>query len=366
MRSVLDLVQCPTLVVAPVFGPARHPTDAQVIYANRAARELAFATEGPLSAVFVDPTGTAARLVADAWTAPGSHQAVLDVWGMTPTSGALQLLAERDGDLVVITALDRAEARDARRRAELSEARFRDIVDQLQVSLTLLEPVLDGHGNLVDATVRYRNARADADRPGTTLVNRLVSEAYLQPGDYLRAAAEAWRTGRSTTAIANDGSEAMRSMRPDYMEATLARVGDLLVEIAEDRSEEHRYLEQLESSQRLYRAVADEVLQPLHINRPILDDDGEVVDFEVVYVNNAAEAVRRRQRSVVGMRSSEVLGDWGDGGPIRAARRAMLLGGAPVVLDTCVIGDDGTHHPVRLQLRRLGDHMVSFIMPPRV
>jgi PAS domain-containing protein len=361
MRAALDVVHCPVVVVRPIVGAAGQLIDGRVVFVNRSATaQLPTVVEGRVvSEAFADPLGAVVRLIADAWLSPGRHQVTLHSWG-----ASMQLLAERDGDFVVLTVMDRAEAQEAVQRMERSEARFREIVQHLQVSMTLLEPVLDESGALVDAIVRFRNARADADRPGAVLVNRLVSAAYLSPEDFLPAAAEAWATGLTvSTSIRNDGTEEMRSLQPGYIETTLARVGDLLVEISDDRSDERSHIEDLERSERLYRAIADEVRQPLHINRPIFDDDDELVDFEVVYVNHAAESARRRANSIVGMRASQVIADWGSGDALRAARRAMLRGGEPVDVDALVAGDDGTSFAVRLQLRRMGDHMVSFLMP---
>jgi PAS domain-containing protein len=350
------------VVVRPIIGAAGQVIDGRIVFVNRAAvAQLPHRADSAfISEVFSDPLGSLVRLVAESWVLSGRHQVTLDEF-----SGSLQVLAERDGGLVVLTVLDRAETHEAVQRMEQSEARFRDIVQQLQVSLTLLEPVLDVDGQLVDAMVRFRNARADADRPGTVLVNRLVSDTYLSPDDFIAVLAEAWATGRTvTTSIRNDGTERMSSLRPDYIETTVARIGDLLVEISDDRSDERSHLEELERSERLYRAIADEVRQPLHINRPIFDEDDELVDFEVVYVNHAAEAARRRSDSIVGMRSSQVIADWPSGEALRAARRAMLRGGEPVEVDALVAADDGSAFGVRLQLRRMGDHLVTFLVPP--
>jgi PAS domain-containing protein len=362
MRAAFESVHCPVVVVQPIVGAAGQVIDGRIVFVNGAAvAQLPHRADSAfVSEVFSDPLGSLVRLVADSWVLSGRHQATLE--GFT---GSLQVLAERDGGFVVLTVLDRAETYEAVQRMEQSEARFRDIVQQLQVSLTLLEPVVDVDGDLVDAMVRFRNARADADRPGTVLVNRLVSDTYLSPDDFLAVLAEAWATGRTVnTSIRNDGTERMSSLRPDYIETTVARIGDLLVEISDDRSDERSHLEELERSERLYRAIADEVRQPLHINRPIFDDDDELVDFEVVYANHAAEAARRRADSLVGMRTSAVIADWASGDALRAGRRAMLRGGDPVDVDARVIGDDGDSFAVRLQLRRMGDHMVSFLMPP--
>jgi PAS domain-containing protein len=362
LRAALDVVHCPVVVVRPIVGATQQVIDARIVFVNHAVTTQLplVVTDRMVSEVFTDPLGSVVRLVADACVSPGRHHATVDSWG-----GSLRLFAERDGDLVVLTVMDRAEAHEAVQRMEQSEARFRDIVQQMQLSMTLLEPVLDANGVLVDAVIRFRNASADADRPGTVMVNRLVSAAYLSPEDFLTAAAEAWTTGRTVgTSISNDGSEEMQSLQPSYIETTLARVGDLLVEISDDRSDERSHIEELERSERLYRAIADEVRQPLHITRPIFDDDDEIIDFEVVYVNHAAEAARRRAHSLVGMRTSAVIAGWHTGEPLRAARRAMLRGGEPVELDAEVVGDDGITFPVRLQLRRMGDHMVSFLMPP--
>lgn len=362
MRAALDVVQCPVIVVRPTIGATGQAIDARIVFVNgAAAAQLPKGADGAfVSDVFGDPWGSVVRLVADSWVSSGRHQVTLDGFG-----GSVQLLAERRDDLIVLTMLDRAETREAVQRMERSEARFRDIVQQLQVSLTLLEPVLDEHGAVVDATVRFRNAHADADRPGTVMVNRLVSDAYLSPEDFVAVLAQAWATGRTAiTSIRNDGTDRMSSLRPEYIETTVARIGDLLVEISDDRSEERSHIEELERSDRLYRAIADEVRQPLHINRPIFDDDDELVDFEVLYANHAAEATRRRTDSIVGRRSSEVLADWGSGEALRAGRRAMLRGGEPVDVDARVAGDDGTSFAVTLQLRRMGDHLVTFLMPP--
>ena len=126
---------------------------------------------------------------------------------------------------------------------------FRELLEGLDAGVVVLRPQFEDDGTLADAAIVWSNARSrelwlnqDGLRPGTR-----VSDVYYDRVDWIEAAQQAWQ-----------GTPTFRMLRPEPGVApwaaaseTLRRVGDHLVELTIDRTEEMLARERLMSADRL-------------------------------------------------------------------------------------------------------------------
>ena len=161
-------------------------------------------------------------------------------------------------ELIVIEYDDVTESQRQRSLAESSEHNFRELLDGLDAGVVLLRPHLDSAGaHIVDAEIAWSNAiskRMWVNQEGLAPGTR-VSDVYYDADDWLAAANRAWRGDTVTRMLAVDPAVAPWTSATE----TLRRVGDVLVELTIDRTNDQQLLDKLAELDFRYASLIDDL-----------------------------------------------------------------------------------------------------------
>lgn len=160
-----------------------------------------------------------------------------------------QVSAVFEDGLLLVEYADVTEAVQSRRQREETQHDFRALMDGLEAGVVVLRPVLGPDGGVADATITWSNVASramwlnqDGLAPGTK-----VSDVYYDQADWLASANEAWQ-GVTTYRVLDANPEVAHWTSATE---TIRRVGDHLVEITFDRTQEARVRDRLAAGDRL-------------------------------------------------------------------------------------------------------------------
>ena len=200
-----------------------------------------------------------AHAVLRAWRSPGTRF-TRNAFTVERDGREFHLTATimcRDG-LVVIEYDDVTEIERHRSAVEASEHNFRELLDGLDAGVVLLRPSIDPDtGRVDDAEITWSNVASrrmwlnhDGLEPGTR-----VRSVYYDADDWLDAATRAWRGETSTRMLQVDPAVAPWTSATE----TLRRVGDVLVELTLDRTNDQLMVERLRELDFRYASLLEDL-----------------------------------------------------------------------------------------------------------
>ncbi len=199
-------------------------------------------------------------------------------WGPIPVEFAtgtayLDIVVTWVNGLFYVEYIDRTAELAEKKAAEAADHNFHDLLEGLDAGVVLLRPSVNEEGRVVDAEIIWSN-RASADlwtnkeglTPGT-----MVASVYYDLADWLDAANTAWQGRPASRMLKADPEVAVWTSATE----TLRRVGDLLVELTIDRSDDQALLDRLDELDHRFRTLVDDL--PLTVIVASLDSD--TLDF---------------------------------------------------------------------------------------
>ncbi|MGE3328396.1 MAG: EAL domain-containing protein [Acidimicrobiia bacterium] len=291
-RQVIDSLEQPLYLLEPEFHDGRI-VDLLVSYANPAAVAQPFSghiTAGVrASEIYLEPES--AYLSAEqAWAGSPPEPYLINRKGLHEGSFLsvfFEVTTLRVGDVIVQLVADRTKAHDL----EVSESRFRAVIDSLHEALLIMRPEFDDAG-IVDLRIAYSNYEAPSVRgTGRSMIGRTITEVFGSSEMYLDLAREAWTTCRRIRYdIDNTDGRFDPSLESEYLEIAISRVGDELISVATDRSTEHRARREVEASAERYRRTVEGLSEGLILFDTDLDPASDApLDLRVAYANPAAQ-----------------------------------------------------------------------------
>jgi PAS domain S-box-containing protein len=152
--------------------------------------------------------------------------------------------------------------------AEASEHNFRALLDGLDAGVVLLRPILDADGSFSDAEITWTNVasrRMWLNQEGLKVGTR-VAPVYYDLDDWLLAARSAWNGQPTVRMLTVDPSVAPWTSATEM----LRRVGDTLVELTIDRTQDKVLLDSLAEADYRFASLIDDL--PLTV---VVAHDGE-------------------------------------------------------------------------------------------
>ena len=175
--------------------------------------------------------------------------------------------------LFFVEYIDRTAEFAEREAAKEADHNFRDLLEGLDAGVVLLQPELDSEGRVVDAEIVWSNRASESMwiRKEGLIIGTRVTSIYYDLSEWLEAANSAW-----------DGRPATRVLQPDPAVAhwtaateTIRRVGDTLVELTIDRSDDQALLDRLDELDHRFRSLVNDL--PLTVLVTTLGSDS--LDF---------------------------------------------------------------------------------------
>ena len=159
--------------------------------------------------------------------------------------------------LLLVEYADLTEAVRHERLAEESELNFRDLLDGLDAGVVLLRPILQPDGNFDDAEITWTNVASKRmwhNQEGLAVGTRVAS-VYYDLHDWLVAARNAWSGTPTSRMLTVDPSVAPWTSATE----TLRRVGDTLVELTIDRTQDKVLLDSLAEADHRFAALVEDL-----------------------------------------------------------------------------------------------------------
>ena len=154
-----------------------------------------------------------------------------------------------DRELILVDHMDCTQALHDREAVLESDHHFKELLEGLDAGVVLLEPSFDAHGTIIDAEITWTNAESrsmwnnqDGLAPGTK-----VTDVYYDQADWFETANAAWKGVKATRLLRADPEVAPWSAATE----TIRRVGNVLVELTVDISDQERMMQRLASGERL-------------------------------------------------------------------------------------------------------------------
>jgi PAS domain S-box-containing protein len=278
-----SLTSSAILVLQPRLDSDGNMFDAEIVWANDLAtqREPAVRAGALASTLALSHLGDApsSPLVVEAWQQPGvTHRRAAFPLTLAGVDYWFEAAAVRRGDLVVLTFDDRTEQQLQRREVEESEHRFRELLDGLDAGVVLLRPVwnddIDGIGRFEDAEIVWANEASRhmwKDQEGLAAGTR-VATVYYDAVDWIDHANLAWRGLPQNRLLQADPTVANWTSAQEV----LRRVGDVIVELTVDRTNDQELLDQIAALDHRYAALIDDLPLTVMVLR-IGHDDLEFV-----------------------------------------------------------------------------------------
>jgi PAS domain S-box-containing protein len=237
------------------------------------------------------------------------------------------------GRLNLVISRDITERRSLEESLRASEQRFRGAVESMLDAFTIISPVHDGVGQIVDFRYEYANdaycglVACDRERLiGTTVGGLFPAFAGSARGAVYRRVAEtgeAFRTEELRTGDAWAGT----TIADRVLDTMVVAVDGNLVISARDVTERRAVEAQLRASEQRFRVAVESLIDAFTIISPVRDERGQIVDFRWRYVNAAYCALLGCERDeLAGRRGSELFPDFPDGDPFAVYRRVATTG----------------------------------------
>ncbi len=172
----------------------------------------------------------------------------------------------------------------------------------------ILGPMLEDDV-VVDARLIYANEAAHRGWTVQIPAGGMLSDYWTRFGHFLEGANEAWSGGTSTYRI-DTFADPLPELLATIDDVTIVRAGERLVVTSNNRTAEIMAVRELEVSESRFHAMADALVQQMHVHQPIFDEVGSFVDTEIVYANPAAEGSIPGPRPHAGQRGSELFANF--------------------------------------------------------
>jgi diguanylate cyclase (GGDEF)-like protein len=329
VRLALDQLSQAVFLYRPEFDGERI-VDLEIVYCNRAALSL------PLNKDIV-PGAFASQVFIDHQVALDAAQVAWD--GGTPATYVVvrqgvvngrfetvrfEITTGRAGELLLQTSHDFTVDDQLAR----SEERLRTIVQSLEEAVVLYEPVFDVDLRIVDVRTVFRNERADA------LLARIAGSGGatgLIPTT--SDLADAWYSSEPRSHFIDnlDGDDA--TLPPLVLEIRLSRIDQHVLQTVRDHTASRLATRADDDAKRRLAAMLDVVGEGVGIFDPILDDDGNVVDFVLSFANAAMATT-----VTVGRRAGDIR--VADIDPVALGRAALAQPGEPLTMLLTLDGVD--------------------------
>lgn len=254
------------LILRMVCNADGDPVDAEVVWCNDLAmeREPTLRPRVLASELTLGHLGDApsASLVMAAWSEPGrTHERPPFPITLAGTEYWFEASATRHDDLVVLSYTDRTREQRQVREAETFDHRFRELLETLDAGVVLLRPIwgddIDGIGRFEDAEIVWANEASKhmwKDQEGLAPGTRVAS-VYYDAVDWLDHANLAWRGVSQNRILQADPAVAYWTSAQEV----LRRVGDVIVELTFDRTNDQELLQQIASLDQRYAALIEDL-----------------------------------------------------------------------------------------------------------
>jgi PAS domain S-box-containing protein len=184
------------------------------------------------------------------------------VWGPFPvdfSSGRVYLEVSVTwlNGLLFVEYVDRTAEFAKRQVAQQADHNFRELLEGLDAGVVLLRPSLTDDGRVFDAEIEWSNrtsAELWTNKEGLAAGTKVAS-VYYDLNDWLDAANSAWQGRPFTRILHADPDVAVWTAATE----TLRRVGDLLVEVTTDRSDDQMLLNRLDELDHRFRSLVDDL-----------------------------------------------------------------------------------------------------------
>ncbi len=329
VRLTLDQLSASVFLYRPLFS-GDLIVDLEIIYCNSTALALPV-HEGVVPGTWASDVFVDAHLAFDAaqqaWEGEVPSTYVIARHGVINGSFEtirFEVTTGRVGDLLLQTAQD-CIIDD---QLAHSEAQLRTVVQSLDEAIVLLEPVVDDDFRIIDTRTIFRNRRAVAldERIAALSGGSTISPTL----DDVRAV---WASNEATIRTIDnlDGSDS--ELPPLVLEVRLTRMDELIVQIATDHTPRERSAHAEVDANVILATTLNAIDEGVGIFDPVLDAEGNVVDFVLCVANTAMTAVID-----IGGSAAEfpIL----DGDPIPVGLRALQQPGEPITVSFSVACPD--------------------------
>ena len=344
-RATVDSLHQALYLYRPIWSDGRI-VDLEISYCNAAALRLPFTeaiVPGALASdVFKDPE-LAMLEAEEAWangsTTPYSIERSGLIDGVERTI-RYEIRTRRVGDHILQTSTDHTIADELAR----TEARQRAVLDALDEGVTLVEPVFDAGQQLVGTRLLYSNAAACRLRAA----GLEVLEGGHDPAE-LERVRRVWRDGTPIGAVVDRRADG--HVAELHAEVELSRVGQVVMQVARDRTEAVRSSREKADADLLFTRTIEALNEEVGIWDPITDSDGRL-DFRLSYANPSL-----LRTLAIGTCTSEVS-QFVDVDMTALGRTAMVLDGSPITMTITMRRPDG---PItwRTSVVAVGQRMMS-------
>ena len=254
-------------------------------------------------------------------------------WGTEFARRALDTVVARAGEQLVISARDVTDRRRAEAQLRATQERFDAAVGSMLDAFTIISPVRDDEGGIVDFRWEYVNDSycelVGFDR-AQLVAHRLVE---LFPGFPASEPFAVYRrvseTGEPSLTVDVVSPAAWAGAREAnrVLDTSIVAAGENVAVTARDVTERHRLEEQLRASEELFRTGVGSLLDGFTICSPVRDESSEIIDFRWEYANDAACARNGLTREqMLGQRISEVLPGYTSTDVFKLHRRVAKTG----------------------------------------
>ena len=185
------------------------------------------------------------------------------------------------------------------------DLRFRAALEAMLDSVVMTTAVRADGGRIVDFVVDYVNPVWEiGQRPAEEIVGRRFLDVWPSArhspiwGMYLHL----METGEPVVLDNFVYSEVIAGRAvPAAFDIRATRLGDGFLQHFRDVTERYRAQQDLAASEKRFRTAADAMMDPFFVFVPVRDDQGQIVDLEYRYVNQAAlKLYRMPPRDIIG------------------------------------------------------------------
>ncbi len=212
------------------------------------------------------PTTITAHLALQQPGVPLSQPSVtVEVNGQDRTFGGTVTITD---SLLIVEYEDLTDIVTKEQAEKASEYNFHDLLDGLDAGVVLLRPILDPDGSFSDAEINWTNVasrRMWLNQEGLKVGTRVAS-VYYDLDDWLLAARSAWNGQPTARMLTVDPSVAPWTSATEM----LRRVGDTLVELTIDRTQDKVLLDSLAEADHRFASLIDDL--PLTV---LVSQEGE-------------------------------------------------------------------------------------------
>lgn len=249
-RSTVDALEEAVDVYEPVLLDGGELADLRLVHQNPASRSM---REAPLPAgalaseVWHDVEASLA-VASQVWHTGQSARYTmehLDDPAFAPRH--LDIVQHRAGQVLVVVGRDRTESMAERRARLEAERRFADTLGSMEQEIAVYAPVIVDEA-IEDLRLVYGNPAwfRGHQPPLPAHMRPLVRDIFPDAHDFIEQVRVAWHRGEPVTYVVDNPDRArIPTMRAEYLQSRITRVGDEITVVAVDRSQEHRAVERL-------------------------------------------------------------------------------------------------------------------------